>query len=238
MYFTQIELNPVRRQTKRFLGEPETLHAAVSALFPRSCEDVGRILWRVDSLGKGLFLYVVSEQKPDATSLIEQAGWSQVAPARSVEYDSFLQSIENGQRYNFRLTANPTHTPWIQGKRGKPVSHVTERYQRQWFMQKCPLLGIQCHDALDDNATSEEYSESAENFLNNYFVIRERGKRVFYKKDHAGNRHQIPVAYATYEGALLVKDADKLRAALCAGVGRKKAYGYGLLTLAKIQLSS
>lgn len=243
MYFTQIELNPVRRQTKRFLGEPESLHAAIAALFPRSWEDVGRVLWRVDNTSRGLFLYLVSMYKPDATSLVEQAGWPEGAPARTVEYDRFLESIEDGQCYRFRLKANPTHTPWVQGKRGKPMPHVTERYQRQWFAQKCAALGIECHDALTENHESSDETFGTDTS----FVICERGRQVFYKNAFRGeklrddvtssasrySRHRIAITYAVFEGVLKVKDADKLRKALCEGIGREKAYGCGLMTLAK-----
>ena len=261
MYLTQIELNSARRQTKRFLGEPESLHAAVAALFPRSWEDVGRVLWRVDNTHRGLFLYIVSELKPDAISLVEQAGWPESAPARTAEYGTFLDSIENGQKYRFRLKANPTHTPWVQGKRGKPVPHVTERYQRQWLVDKCDVLGIECHDALVENSeslgetpaggASENDTTGSTPFMqqgaDTSFVICERGQQVFYKsashrdgtRDNAGShtparsRHRIAITYAVFEGVLRVKDADKLRKALCEGIGREKAYGYGLMTLAK-----
>jgi CRISPR system Cascade subunit CasE len=39
---------------------------------------------------------------------------------------------------------------------------------------------------------------------------------------------------ATYDGILTVTDPALLRRALCHGVGRAKAYGCGLLTLAPV----
>ncbi|MDR6939331.1 type I-E CRISPR-associated protein Cas6/Cse3/CasE [Arcanobacterium hippocoleae] len=214
MYFTRIELNAVRRQTRKLLGNPEAMHAAVSSLFPRSLEETGRLLWRVDRLREALYVYLVSEKKPDAASLIEQAGW-ETAPAQIADYSAFLDQLTKGQQYAFKLCANPTRTIWIPGSRGKRVPHVTAHQQLQWFLNKTEALGISC--------VGESESE------NPTVQITRRGQQLVYKRAN----QRVPITYAVFEGLCTVTNPELLRKALCEGVGREKAYGYGLLTLAK-----
>ena len=45
---------------------------------------------------------------------------------------------------------------------------------------------------------------------------------------------QVTIVRATFQGVLEVTSADALREALVNGVGRAKAYGCGLLTLAPV----
>ncbi len=44
----------------------------------------------------------------------------------------------------------------------------------------------------------------------------------------------VTLVTATYDGICEVTDADALRTALVAGIGRAKGYGCGLLTLAPV----
>lgn len=46
---------------------------------------------------------------------------------------------------------------------------------------------------------------------------------------------KVKLLAVTYEGILTVTDADALRNALVNGIGREKAYGMGLMTLAGIK---
>ncbi|MCP2330897.1 hypothetical protein G443_001167 [Actinoalloteichus cyanogriseus DSM 43889] len=61
-------------------------------------------------------------------------------------------------------------------------------------------------------------------------LIRERDVRRF---DRSGQR--VTLAIATFEGKLRVIDVDRLRHALTHGIGHAKAYGCGLLTLARLR---
>ena len=44
----------------------------------------------------------------------------------------------------------------------------------------------------------------------------------------------VTISKVTYEGLLEVRQADALRSVLTDGIGRAKAYGCGLLTLASV----
>lgn len=57
MYFTQFPINMTRRESRKMLGSPYLMHAAVAGSFPpdaETCqEEDGRVLWRVDRTSDG-----------------------------------------------------------------------------------------------------------------------------------------------------------------------------------------
>src|SRR5690606_24726418 len=136
MFFTRFSFNPARRDARRVLQSPHVLHAAVMAGFPdASPTPEGRVLWRLDNTAHGATLYVVSPRQPDLTHLAEQAGWPTIPDSWEARpYDALLDRIEHGQRYRFRITANPVRSERQRdGSRGKPFGHVTVAQQEQWL---------------------------------------------------------------------------------------------------------
>ncbi len=226
MYLGRCELNPNRRGAKKLLGSPQAMHAAVLSCFPKSrASEAGRILWRIDRTDSGVFVYVVAGISPDWTSLEEQGGWPDSSTGAVKNYQPFLDSIEEGQRYSFRLTANPAHSvrtrPDGQLKR---LGHVTVGYQEKWLLKKAPTNGFE----IPTFTTSVDPQGEAESA----FQVTSRRVLSFTRQDHEGRRGRITLAQAEYEGLLVVTDRDLLVNALKSGIGRAKGYGCGLLTLA------
>ncbi len=56
-----------------------------------------------------------------------------------------------------------------------------------------------------------------------------------FGKTSDNKRLQVTLSTAQFDGVLTVVDADRLREALTAGIGRGKAYGCGLMTLARME---
>ena len=54
--------------------------------------------------------------------------------------------------------------------------------------------------------------------------------KVFYKQ---GSKQKVRILEVAFEGRLKVEDADVFKDALVNGIGREKAYGMGLLTIAR-----
>ena len=128
MFLTRFSLNPVRRGARKLLGSPQAMHAAVLAGFPEQAgTERGRVLWRVDTDEHRVTLYIVSPDKPDLTHLVEQAGWPTTETWLTRPYEGVLERVAPGQRWGFRLTANPVRVlaPEPGEKRGKRVGHVT-----------------------------------------------------------------------------------------------------------------
>ncbi|WP_300268171.1 type I-E CRISPR-associated protein Cas6/Cse3/CasE [Microbacterium sp.] len=218
MFFTRFALNLARRDTHRVISSPHRLHAAVLAGFPDTEPTPdGRILWRVDTTRHGATLYIVSPRRPDLTHLAEQAGWPTLEDSWETRpYDKLLDSLEAGQRYRFRLTANPVRRERPgDGSRGKPVGHVTTAQQERWLLDRTTAAGFDVPEA----------AEGARDL-----VVSDRKTLTFSRRET-----KVTLRVATYEGTLAVTDPEALRHALCRGIGRAKGYGCGLLTLAPVR---
>ena len=222
MYLTRFRINTARRGARHLLSSPQVMHAAVLAGFAEASSHTtseARTLWRVDHLPNAqVTLYIVSPTAPDLTHLIEQAGWPTTETWQTRPYDSLLNSLEAGQQWAFRLTANPvrsghrtpddTHT--------RRFGHVTVAQQREWLIARAKPAGFTIPtgelgepDVLVHNRISHTFQRT-----------RDR---------HSG---KVTIQAATYDGRLEIADADALRRTLVQGLGHAKAYGCGLLTLA------
>lgn len=219
MYLTRMTLNPARRGTRYLLQSPQRLHAAVMASYPPDTE-ARRVLWRLDRpRHHELVLYVVGACKPDMTPLVEQAGWPTTQTWDTTSYEPFLSRLRPDQTWRFRLTANPVRTlPRVDGLRSKVVPHVTAGHQEQWLRDHACGWGFAVQDGPECDG----------------LILRRRSTDAFSRRDpEDGRRRQVTVSRAQFDGLLTVTDADRLRNALVAGMGRAKAYGCGLMSLAR-----
>ncbi|SDH19781.1 type I-E CRISPR-associated protein Cas6/Cse3/CasE [Pseudonocardia oroxyli] len=212
MYMTRFEINPQRRAARDMLASPQRLHAAVLAAFPESSSDGGRVLWRLDPGAHDAVLYIVSPDKPDLSHLVESIGrptygW------QTRDYGPFLDRLAAGERWAFRLCANPVHNvPAPGGGRGKRVGHVTAAQQTDWFLRRVERSGFAI---VDGTAGAPD------------LVLRSRRTLRFARRNRT-----VTLSTAVFEGTLNVVDPILLRAALTQGIGPGKGYGCGLLTLA------
>lgn len=204
-------LNPQRRDARKLLSSPQVMHAAVLSGFPPGA-DPGRVLWRVDGLGTPqTVLWMVSAEEPDLTHLEEQAGWPSRPTSRSMSYDGLLSGLAVGQAWGFRLTANPTHTVTQNGRK-QVLGHVTPSQQLGWLLDRQEQLGVRLADTAGESTVQ----------------LVGRDVRKFKRQGST-----VTLATASFSGLLTVADPDRLRSALIGGVGRGKAYGCGLMTLAR-----
>lgn len=208
--FTRIYLNPAKRGARKLLTNPEAMHAAVRAAFPPDIEG-SRVLWRTDTRGSEHSLYIVGPEAPDATHIIEQAGWA-TRPAQTADYGRLQDSLTIGQRWAFELVANPVSSKARgHGTRGKIVAHVTADQQLAWLKQRSEAAGF---TLLDD--------------------VKVIGRqRLSFRKGPKNRSRRITISTARFSGTLEVVDAEALRSTLNDGIGRARAYGCGLLTLAR-----
>lgn len=251
-YVSRIWLNPWRRQTRRFFRDPQALHAAVLAGLPAQPVDQ-RVLWRLDggdarvigdasrepargvdgSPAHRIALYVVTRTSPSWEHLVEQAGWPSASggePQAAVRsYGPLLNRLHAGDRFAFRLAANPTRSvraPSDDGAkrpRGKRVAHITARQQLEWLVAKAQRLGFEIPTPHGLDATPGGDIDVR---------IVSRQVRTFTKR--RSGSHRVTVATVTFDGRLIVSDPELLRGALLDGIGPAKAYGCGLMTLAPV----
>ncbi len=220
MYLTRMQINPRRRGAQPLLASPHAMHAAVLAGFPdaRPTEE-GRVLWRLDTYDNNrVLLFVASPETPDFTHIAEQAGWPTTETWHTRPYDPFLRSLRTGQRWQFRLTANPVRSGRKAGWADtKPIGHVTVKQQEQWLIDRTPTWGFRLVGARDDAPASDAVD----------LAVTNRATRRFRRNDG-----QVTIVTVTFDGQLEIIDPDAIRRTLTRGVGRAKSYGCGLLTLA------
>ena len=212
MYLTRIELDMHKKMTQIAMRNPNIFHGAIENTFKDNTE---RKLWRIDTLRGRRYLMIVSRTLPDFSSML----W-QFAPAgaesQSKPYDDFLNGIKEGQKWAFRLCATPTaskKTDEDRTKRGKPCTIVEKEEQLKWLLKRAERNGFH----TDEKQVS----------------IIDPGP-IDFKKGTGDNQFRFRMRKVTFNGTLTVTDAELFKAALVNGIGREKAFGGGLLTVAPI----
>jgi len=234
MYLTRFRFNTARVGARRLLSSPQAMHAAVMWSFPEAPPATGdgpRVLWRVDHNSPSqVLLYIVSPARPDLTHLVEQAGWPTIASGgwESRPYTPFLTRLTAGTRWAFRLTANPVHH--IRREDGEPTkrtAHITARHQAQWLLDRQESAGFRI---VEKPKHEHRLTDGGDTYD---LVVHNRRGLSFRKTDRDSQRkHRVTLTTVTFDGRLQVTDPDALRRTLTAGLGKAKAYGCGLMTLA------
>ncbi|MEF9903907.1 type I-E CRISPR-associated protein Cas6/Cse3/CasE [Streptomyces sp. P9-A2] len=254
MFITRFRVNTARPGARRLLSSPQAMHAAVMSSFPHllpsdsPAPDAPRVLWRLDQHARAeVLLYVVSPDRPDLTHLVEQAGWPAVAGPENPgwhtrPYAPLLDRLATGDHWTFRLTANPVHT--VRRKEGEPrklTAHLTPVHQMGWLLdeERLTRLGFRvCEKPADRRLLPEGTTHHKHPHPGDRYELAVRNARsLSFDKSRGpeGRRgNPVTVVTATFEGRLEVIDPDALRRTLTQGVGRARAYGCGLLTLAPV----
>lgn len=208
-YLSRIKLDTNKRKTLQALSSLNLFHGAVELSFP---ESRGRNLWRIDQLGGSYYLLMVSPERPELGSFREQFGEDVEGSIAVRDYQRFLMGLKEGDIWHFRITANPTvaaNGDVQTKKRGKVTAHITTEYQKKWLINKAANYGFQLDSEQFDVVNRRWYS--------------------FRKHVHGA---RVTLLGVSYEGSLQIIDTDRFRVALTEGIGRGKAYGMGMLTVA------
>ncbi len=238
MFITRAHLNPRRTGARKLLTNPRAMHGLINNSFPDQPptppgEAPPRALWRVDTDDPyHPVLFAVSPTPPDFTQLIEDAGWPAATTPQwhTKLYTPLLDRLETGQRYAFRLTASPTYrlaSP-ARNVRGKRLPHTTVADQITWLTKKAIQHGFNIPPTRYPADIGPDGNPPLQ------LHLRDRGTNRFTKPDPTTDkRNQVSLTTATYEGILHVTDPSALRQTLTTGIGQGRAYGCGLLTLAR-----
>jgi CRISPR system Cascade subunit CasE len=237
MYLTRFTVNAARSGARHLIASPHHMHGAVCAAFPGPADRGGqgpRVLWRLDRTPEGtVLLYIVSPSRPDLTHLVEAAGWPTLeGPGWTVyDYGAFLDGLSTGSTWAFRLTANPVHH--IRREQDpadsptKRTAHVTPAHQLGWLLKRQEPSGFEVLDKPADRRLTEKGDERQ-------LIVRDQFPVRFRRPSLTGPAQDVRFTRATYEGRLRVTDPARLRTALTHGLGKAKAYGCGLMTLAPL----
>lgn len=195
---------------------------------PRDPYAVHQALWKAFQGETRPFLYradvVRSEGGPRLKALVQSAvaaDWSSLGAAlEEAEQVERVLRIADGQVLRFLLRANPTISrkdrgePKFRGlgseafraERGRRVALFDETARLAWLTRKAEQTGFAVLGVRTSNAKPWTWA---------------RGDR------------SARFDGVDFEGTLRVVDANRLRDALIAGLGAGKAFGFGLLSLAR-----
>jgi len=213
MYLSRIALDADRSETMRLMASPHLLHGGVECCFGGERR---RNLWRIDFLDGLPYLMILSEVPPDLEALAKKYGRSDLTPPWEVKsYDTLLDRLAEGQQWQFRLRANPVRSIQERGEergRGRLYNHVTREQQKNWLSARAVKSGF----AVEDDAFDVVYSQWLK-----------------FRKGASGTG-EVTILAVTFEGRLTVTNPALFKSALMHGIGRGKAYGCSLMTIARI----
>jgi len=219
MYLSRVEIDVSDRHKTSDLTHLGAFHNWVEQSFPEeiTAEKRKRHLWRIDKLAGKEYLLVLSESVPNL-ELFTKYGITETAVTKS--YDQFLDSIQEGQLMQFRLTANPTYTVSQPGqKQGRIFPHVTVEQQCQWLVKRAEKSGFQLVEQEMVDIPGAPTSKD--------FKIISRDHPMLHRKAGRGVR----LSRVTFEGMLRVANIADFKQTLTKGLGREKAFGIGLMTV-------
>ena len=251
MFLTRIFLNPGRRGCRELISSRQRLHAVVLNCFPPGALDApeeGRLLWRLDGSGaarasrravggrahEALILYVSSPVPMDPSLIVETAGYATDEGVTVRDTGAFLEALSPGQRWGFRITVNPTFrdTKQRNGKgKKKTLAHVTIAQQTQWLLDRTEANGFSILPSREIGGDLPVLEDEAGERVDGANLVVDCVGRGIEKFQHDGT--YVTIQMATFQGVLEVCDPARLRACLVGGMGRSKAYGCGLMTLAR-----
>ncbi len=223
MFLHRIHLDPRCREARRDLSDPYQLHSTLCRAFcepDRKCPE-GEFLWRLepetDSAGCPRIL-AQSGTLPDWSRIGIQKWLLRTDPAVDLKDRLKLDSLKVGQRFRFRLRANPCVK-----RDGKRLGLLRTEEQEKWIERKGKQHGFSL-----PQLPAFDHSESPQEGID----VRISHEQMLRGKQHAGNG--IRIYSVLYDGILMVNEPDKFRDALQTGVGHGKVMGLGLLSVVPI----
>jgi CRISPR system Cascade subunit CasE len=223
MLLHRIHLDPRCRQARRDLSDPYQLHSTLCRAFSdpdRKCPD-GEFLWRLEpeiSSNGCPYILVQSRSRSD-WDRIGVKGWiAKADPPIDLKERLKLASIKTGQRFRFRLRANPCVT-----RDGKRQGLLRLEEQERWIERKGNQHGFSL-----PHLASFDLSESPKKRVD----VRVAHEQMLRGKQHAGNA--IRIFSVLYDGILTITEPDRFMDALQSGIGHGKVMGLGLLSVAPI----
>ena len=206
MYLSKLTLDPRHPQARCDLSNRYDMHRTlVRAFAPDEHSQPARFLWRLEPM-----LSLASRPV-----VLVQSG----SPAQWSALDAFPgyaqeilgnkpvdleQLVQAGTRYRFRLHANPTVT-----REGKRLGLCQEADQLAWLNRQAETRGF-----------------------NLIACLRSGSGRIHARQGKS--RQRITVQSVLFEGMLETNEPDGLRLAVRNGLGHGKAWGLGLLSLARM----
>lgn len=213
LWLTQIVLNSRHPVVQKALSDARIMHSHVMALVTSTRGAQPRleagVLYRIENSRSGPLLLVQTRPKPEVSELSEELGQAEVR-----DITPLLETLTPGAVLRYRITASPTR---------RIVAKDAQRGDRGAIT---PLWGVEAEEWWTRRASGAG--------LDIRTVISEHIGTIHGEKRKGSIVHHAAMRFS---GVGVVTDAQRLVEALRGGIGRGKAYGCGLLSLAPARLA-
>lgn len=210
MYLSRVEIDNINRQKMKELTHAGAYHNWIEQCFPDEIfkKIRSRKLWRIDYLNGKPHLIVQSESKPNLSNL-EKYGVQGTAETK--DYEPFINKLSLDTEYLFRISVNPVISVKVPYEsRGQVKQIIGTNYLMEFINKRSEKNGF----SLNMDSVSIVNIE-----------------RITIRKK---NLNPETFSKVDYEGILKITDLEKFKTLLVNGLGKKKAYGCGLLTVIPI----
>ncbi|TVZ90486.1 type I-E CRISPR-associated protein Cas6/Cse3/CasE [Streptomyces sp. BK340] len=219
LWLTRIVPNAASREARRDLADAVGLHRRLMSVFPDQAGPDPRaalgVLHRIEDAPAGPYILLQSGHQPDLSRLPEHYGH-----AATRQVGPLLAALRSGAHINFRCTASPVRKPGATTRALYNLPAVVPlhgAHAEEWWLRQADTAGLKVltlHAQPLDSATGI------------------RGQRG------SGDQQRVRHARTRFDGTAVVIDPDLVRTKITEGIGRGKAYGCGLLTIAPCRSSS
>ncbi|GAB1819614.1 type I-E CRISPR-associated protein Cas6/Cse3/CasE [Herbidospora sp. RD11066] len=230
MFLSKLTIDPTSRHFRRDYADIHEMHRTVMSAFPDVEGDVPArqahgVLWRLEQNDQGFRLYVQSRTQPSWSSL---PNYYLTEPHQVRDIATVFDAITGGNKFAFRLVANPTRAVKRDekqqleraqaGKRDQPRHVVLHAPQQQveWLIRQGERCGFVVPAGRNGRPDLAPYP-----------AFRTQGQSQVESRIN-----RIVIDQVRYDGHLIVTDSVQFAKALGEGIGRAKAYGCGLISLA------
>jgi CRISPR system Cascade subunit CasE len=242
IYLSRLILNPRSREVQRDVADCHALHRTVLSAFPRAPADTEGarahfgVLFRLDAPERGHgapTLLVQSEALPDWSHLppsyLLRTGNDPPNPACK-RVDDRYALLGVGTVLRFRLRANPTRKvdtrsgPDGARRNGRRVELRDEAEQLAWLQRKAEAGGFRLLSVRGRPDVPALQASTVSKIV---------GTRPDPASSSTRAAARLTFGSVIFDGLLVVTDSPRFQEALARGIGPGKAYGFGLLSIAR-----
>ncbi|MEV5606411.1 type I-E CRISPR-associated protein Cas6/Cse3/CasE [Streptomyces sp. NPDC052299] len=216
LWLTRIVPSPSSREARRDLSGSDQgirLHQRMLQMFPDGVEGPARaafgVLFRAEETPRGPQILLQSHIEPDSSRLPDAYG---AVETRSL--DALLSNLHKGMVVNYRCVASPVRKPGAASREAyklPPVVALSGNAAIEWWGRQADAGGLEPLHITAHPLATVRGQQSA------------KGPVAKQRIQHARTQ---------FDGTARVLDAELLRDTLATGIGRGKAYGCGLLSIA------
>ena len=205
MFRTRLLLDIAKPSVRQGLRDCHDMHRTLLKAFPDVSRVQAGLLYRVVSGEQKVMVYLQSHLEPDVEKLAPK-GLCLDLNGQPRDVSVLREKFARGKQFKFNLLCYPCKKVGGDGKNSKRVFLRQLKERESWLSRKAGQYGFVVNHTLEKASFS----------LN-------------------GQKDNAPIRYyaVEFEGGLTIEDESEFWKAYSGGIGAGKAYGLGLLLLAR-----